>query len=308
MNIQSLRIAVESHVTLAVDVFDPPQSLAADLILLHGGGQNRHAWRATARALQRAGYRVVTYDARGHGDSDWDCACDYSMERLARDLFAVRQSLSLHGPVVGVGASMGGQTLLAAHRLAPPDLWAGIALVDVTTRVEPDGVKRIIDFMYARPDGFATLDEVAEAIAAYLPHRARSAATSSSLSKVVRRHPDGRWRWRWDPSMMARAREAARDPGQWLAYLREFEPPMIEGARRIVAPTLVVRGAQSDVVSPSAVADCVRHIPHAQVAEVGAAAHMVAGDSNAAFTHVVLDFLTGIARAADARRAPQESA
>ncbi|MBZ4276289.1 lysophospholipase, partial [Mycobacterium tuberculosis] len=44
------------------------------VLFAHGFGQTRHAWTATAQSLAAAGYQTLAYDARGHGDSDWNPA------------------------------------------------------------------------------------------------------------------------------------------------------------------------------------------------------------------------------------------
>ena len=41
------------------------------VILLHGGGQTRHAWKGTTEKLASSGFYAVALDLRGHGDSDW---------------------------------------------------------------------------------------------------------------------------------------------------------------------------------------------------------------------------------------------
>ena len=171
------------------------------MILLHGGGQNRHAWTKTARTIHAAGHHVVAYDARGHGDSSWDPAGRYDTEDLAYDLLAVRERYCGRRPAVAVGASIGGMTTLIAHRIAPPRLWAGVVLVDVTPRMEIDGARRVVQFMSAHPDGFATLHDAGDVIAAYNPHRPRPDSVDG-LTKVLRQRDDGRWVWRWDPAFI----------------------------------------------------------------------------------------------------------
>src|SRR5690606_24719143 len=125
----------------------------------------------------------------------------YATEDLAQDLLAVREEMCGQRPAVAVGASLGGMTTLTAQRIAPPQLWAGIVLVDVTPRIELDGARRVVQFMSAHPNGFATLEEASETIAAYNPHRARPESTDG-LTKVLRQRDDGRWVWRWDPAFI----------------------------------------------------------------------------------------------------------
>jgi pimeloyl-ACP methyl ester carboxylesterase len=152
------------------------------VLLLHGGGQTRHSWHRTARSLAGQGWSAVALDARGHGDSQWAPDRDYSIDALVADLAAVVTELG-ERPVL-VGASMGGMTALVGQG-ERGDLARALVLVDIVPRIEPEGAKRIMDFMTARPDGFGSLEEVADAVRAYNPHRARP-VSPEGLRKNVR--------------------------------------------------------------------------------------------------------------------------
>ncbi|MGD9792605.1 MAG: alpha/beta fold hydrolase [Acidimicrobiia bacterium] len=281
------RVSTTDGVSLAVDVYGHDDTDRPVALLLHGGGQNRHAWNSTARRLHARGYSVAAYDARGHGDSDWDPTGGYDMEQLATDLLTVRHHIAGDRPPAVVGASMGGMTILTAHRLAPAERWAAVVLVDVTPRMEFDGVRRIIGFMAAHPDGFATLEEAADVIAAYNPHRPRP-DTLDGLHKVLRCRDDGRWVWRWDPAFITSKLDAVdADPTR----IDAIADVLLDGTRRITAPTLLVRGALSDLVSHETVAEFLDVVPHAETIDVSGTGHMVAGDDNDAFTAAVAEFL-----------------
>ena len=250
----------------------------APLVFLHGGGQTRHSWDRTAGRLAESGREVVVLDARGHGDSGWDPAGDYRLDAFVGDL---RTFLGTVGrPAVLVGASLGGiasLTVAGEH----PDLVAALVLVDVVVRIEPKGVERIRDFMTDHPDGFGSLEEVADAIAAYNPVRRRP-RNLDGIRKNVRRGEDGRWRWHWDPAFMS-----IPDEPQRLISRGRLET----AAGQVTAPTLIVRGMHSDIVSDAGLADIKRRIPEAAVVEVGAAGHMVAGDDNDVFAGALEGFL-----------------
>lgn len=280
-----------SDFKLVAEVFHAEGAAKCIVMLMHGGGQTRHSWTAAAQALSREGYTAITYDARGHGDSAWSPDGDYSFEVLALDLLAVRRQLAATGPVVGVGASMGGLSLIAANDIAPDETWDGLIFVDVTPRLETDGLLRIFGFMTAHPDGFDTLDQVAEAVAAYNPGRSRS-GRSEGLRKIVKQGEDGKWRWHWDPQFIAARAALARSGAAWAEFLDKLEKDMIEKARRIRSPALLVRGYSSDVVSDDSVAHFMQHVPHARLEIVTNAGHMVAGDSNDAFVQATLRFLS----------------
>lgn len=284
------RISIGPSLSLAADIYrcDGPRAV---VLLLHGGGQNRHAWETTARRLHAHGYTVVAYDARGHGDSDWDPAGLYDLERLASDLLAVRTYASAGYPVVAIGASLGGLTILGTHLVAPPDLWAAVVLVDITPRMELHGARRVVAFMGAHPDGFDTIEDAADVIAAHNPHRPRP-ANLDGLRKVLRQRDDHRWVWRWDPSFVTSNLGFLQgDPDSGAVEFAAMGELLVDGAQRISAPTLLVRGLMSDVVSQETVDEFIGLVPHAHTVDVTGAGHMVAGDDNDAFTSAVTEFL-----------------
>jgi len=260
-----------SGLALAADAWGAPAS--PRVLLLHGGGQTRHSWGATARALAAAGFRAVSCDLRGHGDSHWAPDRDYSIEAFADDVVAVCRRLD--GAAV-VGASLGGMAAMVAADRGP---MSALVLVDVAAHLEAEGVERIVAFMTGRPEGFSSLDEAADAIAGYLPHRPRP-TDLSGLAKNLRVGADGRYRWHWDPAFMANGPRASRDP--------EY----MEGRARLIGcPTLLVRGRMSDILSEEGARRFLGLVPHAEYVDVSGAGHMVAGDRNDAFTDAVVSFL-----------------
>jgi pimeloyl-ACP methyl ester carboxylesterase len=284
------RVRTVDGITLAADCYIH-DDVRPVVLLLHGGGQNRHAWSTSARRLHAHGYTVIAYDTRGHGDSDWDPAGQYDVERLASDLIAVREHFSADKPPAVVGASLGGMTILGTHLLAPAGLWGAVVLVDITPRLEFQGARRVVSFMAAHPDGFSTLDDAADVIAAYNPHRARP-DNVEGLRKVLRQRHDGRWIWRWDPAFIHSNFEFLHgDPTTGPEQFDAIGVMLSDGARRVTAPTLLVRGLLSDVVSQDTVDEFLQLVPHAETVDVSGTGHMIAGDDNDAFTAAVIDFL-----------------
>lgn len=251
---------------------------------LHGGGQTRYAWKGAAEAFAARGWYAVSVDLRGHGDSDWAPDGDYTLEAFAGDVAAI--GAALDAPAV-VGASMGGMAALLAQGEIEPPPASALVLVDIATRMDPAAVARIVGFMTGHPDGFTTLDEAADAVAAYQPHRTRPASTAG-LQKNLRQGDDGRWRWHWDPAFMtSERRPAATSDAQRLN----------RAASKVTVPTLLVRGMLSDMVSEEAVEEFLLHVPHAETVDVEDASHMVAGDRNDRFTEAVLGFLSRVGTA-----------
>lgn len=148
-------------------------------------------------------------------------------------------------------------------------------------------MQRIVAFMGASPDGFASLEEVADAVASYLPHRPRP-KDLGGLQKNLRVGPDGRYRWHWDPALMKFWNTRHVDAQ---AVERAMEERIAQ-ARAIRVPTLLVRGRMSDVVTEEGAREFLSIVPHAEYVDLEAAGHMVAGDRNDAFTSSVLGFLS----------------
>lgn len=271
-----LRLRGAGGIELVADQYGPADG--APVLFLHGGGQTRHSWKGTGAQLGAAGIRAVTLDARGHGDSQWALDRDYRYETMVGDVLAVLEQLG-GGPAVLVGASMGGITGLLATAAPGGDAISALVLVDIVTRPEPEGVDRVLTFLSKNPDGFATLDEAADAVAEYLPHRPRPKSTAGLLRNLRRR--DGRWYWHWDPGILG---DKAADPDEMARSLDGV-------ARALTIPVLLVRGLRSDVVSASGAAEFQRLVPHAEIAEIGEAAHTAAGDDNDAFTEAVTKFV-----------------
>ena len=219
--------------SIAGDAWGDPKG---PLVLLqHGGGQTRHAWKGAGEHLGAAGYRAVAFDARGHGDSEWAADGNYTQDAMVEDLLCIVAQLGDARPVL-VGASMGGGTSLTAVGEDRVDATA-LVLVDIAHRVEPDGVKKIRAFMGQKPDGFDSLEEVADAISSYQPHRKRK-TNLEGLAKNVRVDANGKYRWHWDPKFHAGIRNV------------DMRQQRMEAcARNLSLPTLLVRGGLSDILS-----------------------------------------------------------
>jgi len=262
------------------------------VLLLHGGGQTRHAWRKTGDTIARMGRVAYAIDQRGHGDSEWVKDGAYNFPSFAEDAVALADAIAArHGSVrpVTVGASLGGMaSMLAAGGVSeapgePP--FSAVVLVDITPRVDLDGVAKVQGFMREHAyEGFATIEEAADAVAAYLPHRPRP-KSNEGLKKNLRLHPDGRWRWHWDPRFLDGRRRVGPGGG-------EVEAMMVGAAKRIKVPTLLVRGASSELVQEKHAKDFLKLVPHATYVDVSGARHMVAGDKNDQFADAIKGFLS----------------
>lgn len=265
-----------SGLELVADAVGPKD--AARVLFLHGSGQSRQSWRRALQETGRRGLRGIALDLRGHGDSAWAQDGDYNLKNFAADVRQVVDQLG--GDVVLVGASLGGLASMLVVAESDANVRA-LVLVDITHRVEESGAREVVAFMESAPDGFASLDEAADAVSAYLPHRERPKDTRG-LERNLRLR-QGRYYWHWDPAILQMGRDADFKPVR--ASILE------QSARTIRIPTLLIRGGRSEIVSKQSVSEFLELVPHAEFIDIADAHHMVAGDANDAFNDGVLSFI-----------------
>jgi pimeloyl-ACP methyl ester carboxylesterase len=253
-----MRLKARDGVEIATERFG--DDAAPAVVFAHGFGQTRRAWTSTARAVAANGWQAITADARGHGDSGWRDDGHYDFAQFVDDLVLVTNQFEK--PVL-IGASMGGLLGLVAQAQFRP--FGALVLVDITPRWESAGIERIIGFMRAHPSGFASVDDAASAVADYLPHRAAGKSPERLRESLVR-GDDGRWRWHWDPRML----DSIVDDSE------RYQSMLLDAARRIDVPTLLISGEKSDIVSDATIAEFLQLVPHAEHVRVPRATHMVA--------------------------------
>ncbi|MEC9341006.1 MAG: alpha/beta hydrolase [Pseudomonadota bacterium] len=279
----TLGFTTSGGLNLAAQAWGAPD--APPVVLLHGGGQTRHSWRGTAAELARQGWYVLAIDQRGHGESDWVADGNYHFDHYVQDFREIAATLAA-SPVL-VGASLGGLVGLLSQGERRGDFLRALVLVDIVPRIEPRGEGQVRNFMAGNPEGFASVEAAADAVARYLPHRRRP-DDISGLKRNLRRR-GGRYYWHWDSRMMRSFSSA-----------ESIHERLETAATRLDIPTLLIRGEISDVVSPQGAREFLRAVPHAEFVEVPGAGHMVAGDSNDIFTHAVVDFLSRLQNRDDA--------
>lgn len=249
------------------------------ILFLHGSGQTRHSWRKAVVEAASRGYRAITLDLRGHGETDWSPDHAYSTDLFVADIRSVIDQIGR--PPAMVGASIGGLISMIVASAPPPVVRAAV-LVDIAPVVQAEGVAEVRDFMANIQQGFATVDEAADAVAAFMPHRPRP-KDNRGLARNLRLR-DGRYYWHWDPAFHA---QMAGAPG----HLERSAAFMKRAAETLGVPTLLVRGGSSAVVSAEGARAFLELVPHAEHVDIAGARHMVAGDANDAFNVAVFDFL-----------------
>ena len=249
------------------------------VVLLHGGGQTRHAWGRTSERLANAGFYALAIDLRGHGDSGWSEEGDYSIESYRDDLVSIIKETGK--PAALIGASLGGMVSLStAGDERFKSLCNALVMVDIGIYPNEEGSNAILDFMSSGSKGFSSLEEVSESISSYLPHREKP-KDISGLKKNLRLRDDGRYYWHWDPKFI-QSRNSNRT---------EYRKRQQNYAESVEVPTLLIRGALSNVVTQEEVDQFLKTINHTEFIEIEKAAHMIAGDRNDIFANAAIQFL-----------------
>jgi len=249
------------------------------LLCLHGITQTAHSWDEVATDLA-ADYRVLCFDQRGHGDSDWAPGGDYTRQTQAADLDAITDALGLRQFILA-GMSMGGInsiTFTARH----PEKVRALIIVDVSPEIQVKGVENIRSFIQA-PDELDTFEAFVERAHQFNPRRSLE-NIRSRLSHNLKQLPSGKWTWKYDKALRAgeRSFQASALQNLW------------DDVRLIRCPTLIIKGGESDILSAESATKLQAAIPGSRLAIVPGAGHSVMGDNPAAFVGAVRPFLQGL--------------
>jgi pimeloyl-ACP methyl ester carboxylesterase len=263
-------------IRLAADFLGPDDG--APVLLLHGSGQRRHSWREVPRRIAASGRRSINVDLRGHGDSDRAPDGRYGWPQLSDDVAAL---LAAIGPAVVVGASAGAKAaMMAASQGESAARTAALVMVDAVPRTTEGGSPFGPALKNPPPEGYESPAAAAEAVAANR-NQPVTAEAARRIERSLRQDAHGRWHWHWDTRFF--------DSSQSLAASQSYE--MLEvAAARVTAPTLLVRGEKSPMVSPEGFAKLHALIPHAEAVVIAGAGHQVASDANAALCDALIDF------------------
>jgi esterase len=238
---------------------------APPIVLLHGGGQSAHTWDACCLLLARR-YRCLALDQRGHGDSDWSADGAYGFDDHARDVAGFIDALQIKAPLLA-GMSMGGINATAYATGHAATLRALIA-VDVGPDVRFEAVERLMRGLGAYRF-FANPEDAAVRLSALGARRPR-ALLQATLAQNLRQQSDRRWTWKYDPRTLSE-----RTATEILA------PRQALWARlaAITCPTLVIRGAESEIFAPADAERFTRALARGSCVTVPAARHSVQTDN-----------------------------
>lgn len=273
------RLTTPSGITLEFDLWGKIKRDA--ILLLHGGGQTRHSWNATAEKITQVDGCAITMDLRGHGDSDWSHEGDYELSDFSEDVAFLIDTLEIQPSLVG--ASLGGLVGIYLEGRYRPGSISALVLVDIVPNINVLGAEKIKDFMLEHSKtGFTSLSEVSDILSEYNPHREKS-SDLEGLKKNLRKRGE-KWFWHWDPLFISSERGKENPDMRNPELLNEL-------CSNISVPMLLVRGKLSDLVTEIQVREFLERFPEASFADVSGAGHMVVGDKNDAFANEVIEFL-----------------
>jgi pimeloyl-ACP methyl ester carboxylesterase len=264
-------------IKLAATAFGPEDG--PPVVMIGGLGQTRHGWSRSAERIGASGWRAITLDIRGHGESEWSADGSYGYERTAGDVIAVVRALGR--PAVLVGASLGGKIALTAAGEGGLEVARALVIVDTVPRTNPAGVADVTQVLRPPPEGFASLDDAAAELARIRRHEAKPGG-GERLRRHMREDSAGRWHWHWDPAWMN------REQGIGLAAATDF---LETQAAKLTMPVLLTRGELSEVVHDEGLAAFRAIVPQLQVETIAGAGHMIVGDRNDSFADAVIAFL-----------------
>ena len=258
------------------------------LLLLHGFGETSAVWEDTAIELARE-YRVIALDQRGHGGSDRATDHNYSRASQVEDLEAFIEGLGLR-TVTLVGHGMGGANALC-YAAEHPDVVTALVVIEAAPEVLRTGIETMRRVL-AAADEFVTLDEALAVFQRFYPE-----STSEQLARRVRASVtvtnDGGFAWDFDPIFRdPTARPPEPDPGQRRMV------NLWDCVERVQCPVMIVRGAETDMLTPEAIQRLHRRIPGSRVSLIEEAGHAVPTDQPSALSQHIREFLQSLSTGA----------
>lgn len=277
---RSLRVVAADDLTL--HALEWSQS-GPPFVLLHGFSNEAHIWDDIAPTLAPY-YRTLAIDLRGHGDSDWDSTARYDYDHHVADLGALYKALGIERAVL-CGHSFGGRvaTLFAGQH---PERVAGLIVIDSGPEHDPRGSTRI-RFENESIDRREVLTREGFRARMARNYPAASPHVVDRLAKYgVREDEGGGVSVKMDPNFLRRAADKAGASTDVDANAKR----LWQALERVDCPTLVLRGAASDVLSADTAEMMVERLSHGQLVTIAQAGHSVMTDNPDACMSAISDF------------------
>jgi esterase len=257
------------------------------IIFLHGTALTAHTWDIVAMSLRQQA-RCIAVDLRGHGDSEWSPVSDYRINTFVKDIGTLLTDV-IGEPALLVGMSLGG--LVAAQcAVEYADLVAGVVIVDIGPeserrfqegfKAQQEGAAKRLSGFLAQPAEMDSVEDFVQRALEFNPRRNPEALRGSLLNNL-RELPSGRWAWKYDRSQFGQQPQSGPD-GPWA------------GVETMRCPALVVRGAESEILSAAGAAELADRLPSGRWVEVPGAGHSVQVDNPAGLLEVLRPFLADV--------------
>jgi pimeloyl-ACP methyl ester carboxylesterase len=258
---------------------------APPLVVLHGISSQARYWDGFAAKMCDA-FRVICLDQRGHGESGWHE--DYRIEAMADDLVLFTDALGLKTFSL-VGHSMGGvvSTWFAAHH---PERLENLVIVDADF-----DFPRAADVLFRENSVTAALEQDTfdneDAMLAHYQNLMPGLDVQRVRQPLMynfRTLEDGRVTYRFDPAVKTAIKDRVQAaPAEVFRYQQELSELIGE----VKCPTLILRGALSDILSPEGAAETAAAFKRGRLVEIPDATHMIPSDNPTAFRSEIRKFL-----------------
>jgi pimeloyl-ACP methyl ester carboxylesterase len=268
-----MRVTTDDGVGLATVATGDPD--APGLLLLHGIGGAKEDFAHHLVALAEH-HRVITFDHRGHGESDKpDDERAYSLDRMAVDAACVADAHELHDLRI-LGHSMGGM-VMRRFLLAHPGRAHAVVFMDTSAAAPPGSDTELVAAAseVVRTGGLVALKQLSDEL---------DLLGSEAYQRVLAERPgfaeyaDYKWH--------------AQSPVMWTALMREIvtQPDQLTELKRLTAPTLGIVGEQ-DTMFLAPMDDIVRTVPGARLVVIPDAGHSPQFENPPAWIAAMLEFL-----------------
>jgi pimeloyl-ACP methyl ester carboxylesterase len=250
------------------------------MVLLHGLRGHAHSWDSFSEPMCRD-YHVLALDQRGRGDSDWAPDGNYGpAQPYVEDLAGFCEALKLESLILA-GHSLGGRNGIA-FASSYPEKVKRLITVDSGHRLDPEsnGRNRVQQELIGVPEEFDTFEDVYRHLRPENPLPPED-VLRRRLKYQTKELPNGKIGWRYDRAIRDLNRQGTS----------RLNAPLTEEWKKITCPILLVRGADSDFVSPSIAREMLDMNPNATMVELSGG-HMVMEDNPDDFLAQVQRWLT----------------
>ena len=282
MNNQIVKIQVDGGLNIVARRYSG--GAKGVVVCIPGLTRNGSDFDDLAPGVADLGFDVYAVSLRGRGPSDRDPDYrNYRPEIYSRDIAALLDHAGAERAIF-IGTSLGGIVTMVTGETAPGRI-RGTIINDVGPDLAPEGIARIASYVGKDPEPAASIEEAAARIKAINGVAFPGASLADWIKfakRTFRRREDGKWELDYDPNIARAVGEEGPAPDLWAGF---------ESLKR--KPTLLIRGALSDLLTPPIVEKMRKVHPHFEYCEVPRIGHAPMMTEPAAWA-AIEKFLTAI--------------